>query len=128
MEDSIIGDCLVVSTPGRLSSLLDKFPDLKTWLKSLEVLIIDEADRFSDVEFRKSISEILGALPKQRRTGLFSATQAKDMEEIVKFGLRNPIRLNVVGQETKVGGEGEVANAAPDELINHYTVRSLYPH
>lgn len=35
-----------------------------------------------------SMTEILESLPKQRRTGLFSATQAKEMEEIVKFGLR----------------------------------------
>uniref|UniRef100_A0A914C373 ATP-dependent RNA helicase n=2 Tax=Acrobeloides nanus TaxID=290746 RepID=A0A914C373_9BILA len=119
------GDCVVVATPGRLSSLLEKMGNLKNWLKSLEVLIIDEADRFSDVEFRKSISEILSSLPKQRRTGLFSATQAKDMEELVKFGLRNPIRLNVTGQETTINPDSDqtmsTSNVAPEELTNHHT-------
>ena len=50
---------VVVATPGRLSSLLEKMGNLKNWLKSLEVLIIDEADRFSDVEFRKRLDRLI---------------------------------------------------------------------
>lgn len=43
---------VVVTTPGRFANLLEKVDGLKNWLKALEVLIIDEADRFVDVEFR----------------------------------------------------------------------------
>jgi ATP-dependent RNA helicase DDX55/SPB4 len=34
-------------------------------------------------------------LPKQRRTGLFSATQTEELEELARAGLRNPVRVTV---------------------------------
>ena len=42
-----------------------------------EVLVLDEGDRLLSLGFEQSINAILGFLPKQRRTGLFSATQTK---------------------------------------------------
>ena len=42
-----------------------------------EVLVLDEGDRLLSLGFERSINAILGFLPKQRRTGLFSATQTK---------------------------------------------------
>lgn len=79
-------------------------------------------------------------LPKQRRTALFSATQATGIEQLVKFGLRNPIRLTMAGTEVntdstgfdrneeKVGDDDEVGKAEhgkevmPKELSNYYAV------
>jgi ATP-dependent RNA helicase DDX55/SPB4 len=43
--------------------------------KQLEVLVLDEADRLLDMGFRQQLDAIMARLPKQRRTGLFSATQ-----------------------------------------------------
>ncbi|KAH7729717.1 DNA/RNA helicase [Aphelenchoides avenae] len=127
--ENLKGQCVVVTTPGRFANLLEKVDGLKNWLKALEVLIIDEADRFVDVEFRNSATAILEALPKQRRTGLFSATQAKDVEDLVKFGLRNPVRLRVtsekktmVDEDADNGGDSKAkADVAPKELSNYYT-------
>ena len=42
-----------------------------------EVLVLDEGDRLLSLGFERSLTTILGFLPKQRRTGLFSATQTK---------------------------------------------------
>ena len=42
-----------------------------------EILVLDEGDRLLSLGFERSINAILGFLPKQRRTGLFSATQTK---------------------------------------------------
>ncbi|VDM36889.1 unnamed protein product [Toxocara canis] len=81
------GAAIVVATPGRLEQILSLNGDLRKNFKALEVLIVDEADRLIDMGFKKSITEILAALPKQRRTGLFSATQANTMEELMKFGI-----------------------------------------
>lgn len=42
-----------------------------------------------------TLNSILTKLPKQRRTGLFSATQTKEVEELVRAGLRNPMYIQV---------------------------------
>lgn len=56
---------------------------------------MDEADRLLDLGFYSTINEILGYIPKQRRTGLFSATQTQEVESLVRAGLRNPVRVVV---------------------------------
>jgi ATP-dependent RNA helicase DDX55/SPB4 len=106
-----------------------KFDHLKRAFKSLEMLIVDEADRFADDEFRTSVSTILSCIPKQRRTGLFSATQAKEIEELLKFGLRNPVRINVsdngqikVNESANAIKQKVEAKVSPKELENYYTV------
>ena len=48
------------------------------------MLILDEADRLLSLGFENSINSILSHLPKQRRTGLFSATQTKDVETLIR--------------------------------------------
>ncbi|KAH3883361.1 hypothetical protein DPMN_007316 [Dreissena polymorpha] len=50
-------------------------PEMARCVKSLEILVLDEADRLLDMGFEASINTILSFIPKQRRTGLFSATQ-----------------------------------------------------
>eukprot|EP00210_Caulerpa_lentillifera_P000846 g819.t1 len=62
---------------------------------SLQVLVLDEADRLLDLGFEIQLLEIIKSLPKQRRTGLFSATQDEACESLIKAGLRNPLRINV---------------------------------
>jgi ATP-dependent RNA helicase DDX55/SPB4 len=59
------------------------------------VLILDEADRLLSMGFQNSINLIFQILPKQRRTGLFSATQTKDVEDLIRAGLRNPVLVSV---------------------------------
>ena len=63
------------------------------WAKQL--LILDEADTLLDMGFRPAISRILSLLPKQRRTGLFSATQTREVKELARAGLRNPASVSV---------------------------------
>ncbi|KAJ2877048.1 ATP-dependent rRNA helicase spb4 [Coemansia asiatica] len=45
--------------------------------------------------FEASITAILSVLPKQRRTGLFSATMSDALGQLVRTGLRNPARVQV---------------------------------
>ena len=66
---------LVVATPGRLDDLLSRYELFGC--KELELLVLDEADTLLNMGFRPQITSILGRLPKQRRTGLFSATQTR---------------------------------------------------
>jgi len=84
------GANVIVCTPGRLEDILtggkgasavadmgEGAEAVKKGLKALEVLILDEADRMLSQGFERSLNAILACLPKQRRTGLFSATQTR---------------------------------------------------
>lgn len=85
---------ILIGTPGRLEELLTKSAQLVN-TKELEVLVMDEADRLLDMGFSKQLSSIIAQLPKQRRTGLFSATMTDAISELVRAGLRNPVRIVV---------------------------------
>ena len=68
------------------------------------------------------MSTIIGRLPKQRRTGLFSATQTVEVEELARAGLRNPVRVTV--RDAKGAADGSKASAAGD-AANGLTPRQL---
>ncbi|XP_074269435.1 DEAD-box ATP-dependent RNA helicase 18-like [Silene latifolia] len=87
------GANVLIGTPGRLADIMDRMDELD--FRDLEVLILDEADRLLDMGFQKQLNSIISRLPKQRRTGLFSATQTEAVEELAKAGLRNPVRVGV---------------------------------
>ncbi|KAF3766267.1 ATP-dependent rRNA helicase SPB4 [Cryphonectria parasitica EP155] len=91
---------LLIATPGRLAELLSS-PLVKT--SNLEVLVMDEADRLLDLGFKPQLNTILGYLPKQRRTGLFSASMSEAVSELIRAGLRNPQRIAVTVKSLKDG-------------------------
>ncbi|CAN7069506.1 unnamed protein product [Brassica rapa subsp. trilocularis] len=84
---------VLIGTPGRLSDIMERMDILD--YRNLEILILDEADRLLEMGFQNQVNSIISRLPKQRRTGLFSATQTEGVEELAKAGLRNPVRVEV---------------------------------
>ena len=94
---------LLISTPGRLLELLSS-PHVHCPQSSFEVLVLDEADRLLDLGFAVDLQKILGRLPKQRRTGLFSASVSEAVDQIIRVGLRNPVKIAVKVKGTN-GGE-----------------------
>eukprot|EP01132_Coremiostelium_polycephalum_P005272 gene5272-6564_t len=73
---------LLVATPGRL---LDHLQNTRGFLvKNLKALIIDEADRILELSFEEEIHQIVKALPKDRQTMLFSATQTRKVDDIAR--------------------------------------------
>ncbi|KAE8389807.1 ATP-dependent rRNA helicase spb4 [Aspergillus alliaceus] len=85
---------LLVSTPGRLLELLSS-PHVHCPQTSFEMLVLDEADRLLDLGFKETLQNIIRRLPKQRRTGLFSASISEAVDQIVRVGLRNPVKVLV---------------------------------
>eukprot|EP00232_Nephroselmis_pyriformis_P015035 CAMPEP_0182880448 /NCGR_PEP_ID=MMETSP0034_2-20130328/16572_1 /TAXON_ID=156128 /ORGANISM="Nephroselmis pyriformis, Strain CCMP717" /LENGTH=204 /DNA_ID=CAMNT_0025013431 /DNA_START=94 /DNA_END=705 /DNA_ORIENTATION=- len=67
------GAHVMIGTPGRLDDIMKRCSFLDT--KALEIFVLDEADRLLDMGFKRQLDAIMARLPKQRRTGLFSATQ-----------------------------------------------------
>ena len=93
---------IIISTPGRLLSLLSS-AYVHCTAASFEMLVLDEADRLLDLGFKDDLRKILERMPKQRRTGLFSASVTEAVGDVVRLvGVRNPVRVNV-----KVSGKGE---------------------
>ena len=85
---------ILVATPGRLLELLSS-PHVHCPQSSFEVLIMDEADKLLDLGFKEDLQKILGRLPKQRRTGLFSASVSEALDQMIRVGLRNPVKIVV---------------------------------
>ncbi|XP_076842755.1 ATP-dependent RNA helicase DDX55 [Brachyhypopomus gauderio] len=115
------GGNIVIGTPGRLEDMLRRKADgldLASSVKALDVLVLDEADRLLDMGFEASLNTILGYLPKQRRTGLFSATQTQELEKLVRAGLRNPVRVTV----KEKGVAASSVQRTPFRLSNYYTI------
>lgn len=115
------GANIVVATPGRLVDMFRRKGDgldMASYVKCLDVLVLDEADRLLDMGFEASLNTILSYLPKQRRTGLFSATQTQEMEKLVRAGLRNPVRITV----NEKGVSDSNTQKTPSRLANFYTV------
>ena len=111
------GGSIIVATPGRLEEFLKRYsgevgPALKD---AFELLILDEADRLLDLGFESSIRNILQQLPKQRRTGLFSATMTEAIGDLIRTGLRNPVRVTV-----KVENSDNSESRVPTTLAIHY--------
>ncbi|MDQ7070495.1 MAG: DEAD/DEAH box helicase [Rhodobacterales bacterium] len=83
---------LLVATPGRLLDLLDR---RALTLDQTTFLVLDEADQMLDLGFIHALRKIAGLLPEKRQTMLFSATMPKNMAELSKSYLTNPMRVEV---------------------------------
>jgi ATP-dependent RNA helicase RhlE len=83
---------ILVACPGRL---LDHIDRRTARLDSLEVLVLDEADRMFDMGFLPAVRRILSHVPAKRQTMLFSATFPAEIEQLAAQALRNPQRLAV---------------------------------
>ncbi|THH20667.1 hypothetical protein EW146_g708 [Bondarzewia mesenterica] len=105
---SLTGADIVIGTPGRVEEFLLGKGKNAVSVKELEVLVLDEADRLLDLGFQLALTRIITHLPKQRRTGLFSATMtdADAVSELVRVGLRNPARIVVKVQAKKSQNHG----------------------
>ncbi|MBN2618564.1 MAG: DEAD/DEAH box helicase [Spirochaetales bacterium] len=83
---------ILVATPGRL---LDHINQKTVKLNSIEVFVLDEADRMLDMGFIKDINKIIALLPKERQNLLFSATYGTEIRELAHGLLKNPKSVEV---------------------------------
>ncbi|CAI5759768.1 unnamed protein product [Candida verbasci] len=103
---------ILIATPGRMLDFLSS-QYVKT--SSLEIVVLDEADKLLDFSFEKDVVNILKRLPKQRRTGLFSATLSSAGDSIFKTGMNNPVKIQVKSKNSS----GEI-NQTPQSLTLSY--------
>ena len=88
---------VLVATPGRLLDLVNqRLVDLR----SVEYLVLDEADRMLDMGFIHDVRRIVAMLPKERQTLFFSATLPAEVRELANSMLRDPLEVKTTPQAT----------------------------
>jgi ATP-dependent RNA helicase RhlE len=102
------GTEIIVACPGRLLDLMGQGHGN---FRSLEVLVLDEADHMFDMGFLPDIRRLLSQLPKERQNLLFSATMPEDIRRLANETLRDHVTVAVT------------TGTAPVETVEHV----LYP-
>jgi superfamily II DNA/RNA helicase len=88
---------IIVGTPGRINDLINR---KKLDLKNANTLVIDESDRMLDMGFSIQLDQIIGFLPKERQTLMFSATFSPAILNLSKKYLQNPQKITVTSSNT----------------------------
>ena len=90
---------ILVATPGRLLDLQGQgFLDLST----IEILVLDEADRMLDMGFIHDVKKVLALVPAEKQSLLFSATFSDEIRELANNLLKNPQSIQVTPSNTTV--------------------------
>ncbi len=120
------GANIIIATPGRLISHINqqyvKFGNIRH-------LILDEADRMLDMGFQEDIMKIIGELPKERQTLLFSATMPSAIRNFSKNILRSPAEISLAISKPAEGITQEaylVNDANKNDLIIHLLREKTY--
>ncbi len=88
---------ILVATPGRL---LDHINQKNVDLSSVEILVLDEADRMLDMGFIHDVRKVLNLLPKRRQNLLFSATFSDAIKSLADSLLNSPVMIEVARRNT----------------------------
>ncbi|MBB5369074.1 MULTISPECIES: ATP-dependent RNA helicase DbpA [unclassified Janthinobacterium] len=122
------GAHIVVGTPGRLRDHIGRGT---INLNHVQTLVLDEADRMTDMGFYEEIAGIVSACPARRQTLLFSATYPEDIRRATASFLVNPLEVTVEAQHDNEKIEQrfyeigfDERNAAVCKLLKHFKPES----
>ncbi len=90
---------VLVATPGRLLDLMNQG---YVKLSTIEIFVLDEADRMLDMGFIHDVRKIISTLPVKRQTLLFSATMPPEIQALAEHLMYKPVRVEVTPQATTV--------------------------
>ncbi|KAH0794874.1 DEAD-domain-containing protein [Histomonas meleagridis] len=82
---------IIVATPGRFVDHIKNFKKFK--LNTIEILILDEADRLLDSGFIPQVEEIVKSIPERRQALLVTATMTSSVAKLVDLALQTPVRI-----------------------------------
>lgn len=109
------GAQIIVGTPGRTVDLIKR---RVLNLEAIQWVVLDEADEMLNMGFKEELDTILEVTPKDKQTLLFSATFPKEVHNIAKNYMNNPIEIAVGGKN--VGAANVTHEAYVTEEKNRY--------
>ncbi|MDD3379529.1 MAG: DEAD/DEAH box helicase, partial [Candidatus Methanomethylophilaceae archaeon] len=90
------GADIIAGTPGRVKDMIMRGA---LNLTKVKVVVMDESDRMLDMGFIEDIEYILGSMPKERQTMLFSATMPEDIKRLASDYMNKPKEISVSQDE-----------------------------
>jgi len=113
---------IVVGTPGRV---MDHMRRHTMKLKSVKVLVLDEADEMLDMGFREDIETILQGMPEERQTALFSATMPKPILDITKKYQNDAEFIKMTPREITVAAIEQAYYRVPQKMKEEVLTRLM---
>ena len=92
IKDIKRGVNVIVATPGRLCDLIKRKAIM---LNEVETVVLDEADEMLNMGFKEDIDAILDQTPPYKNVWLFSATMPKEVANIAKNYMENPLEVSI---------------------------------
>jgi len=115
------GAQIVVATPGRLLDLINR---KAVKLKSVQRVVLDEADEMLNMGFKEDIDAILDQTPAVKRVWLFSATMPKAVKRIAKNYMLDPVEI-VVGIQNSVADNIEHRYYMMKERDRYHAIKRI---
>ncbi len=109
----IKGIDILVATPGRL---LDHVGQRSVDLSKVDILVLDEADRMLDMGFIHDIRKVIGLLPKNKQTLLFSATFSDEIKKLSNGLLKSPALIEVARKNTTADSVTQIVHPVDKNL------------
>jgi len=91
---------VIIATPGRFIDHMRNTAGVA--VDTIEILVMDEADRMLEDGFADELNEIIFHIPRSRQTMLFSATMTDSVDQLIRLSLNRPIRLMIDNKNSTV--------------------------
>ncbi|KAF8417118.1 putative ATP-dependent RNA helicase [Tirmania nivea] len=91
---------IIIATPGRFIDHMRNTAGVA--VDTIEILVMDEADRMLEDGFAAELNEIISHIPRSRQTMLFSATMTDSVDQLIRLSLNRPVRLMVDNKNSTV--------------------------
>jgi ATP-dependent RNA helicase RhlE len=116
---------IIVATPGRL---MDHLQNGAVDLRTVDTVVLDEADRMLDMGFAPQIKQILRSVPSDRQTMLFSATMPDAIAQMAREFMHNPERVEIERPGTSAEGVTQELFVVPQEDKSELLAKVLYEY